>query len=1074
MSENINLQNEEENVIIVTLNITAAWNSSVTFRNLEGITQIDWGDGTVNSVLNHTYANTGEYSCKIYNVTTIGEDAFLNLNNLTSAVIPNSVTTIGFEAFRGCSSLTSVVIGDSVISIGRAAFSECRSLTNVVIGNNVSSIDAMAFQYCTSLTSVVIPDGITSISSWAFYGCNSLTSVTFKGENPLSINIITDSKINNTTPIYYVPKEFLEVYRNAWAGTVAEEKIQPDPEERLIDLAGLRTYHKTLKEQYLNSMATQDWVNERFKEGISQPDYEQNDPAAADYIKNRPFYAEESIVREEIINETISESYKEWSIYTNFSEKDIFDVTFDGVEYFGLTCRMSDIDIHFFGNLSILEMGDDTGEPFAFIFGFLEEQTMFAFVSAADVSEGVPLIVAITGIGTNIKYLDEKFIPDTIVRTRALDRQQKEIDGKVVIATFNITEAHPIITLQNLEDMTEIDWGDGVIDNKLSHKYANAGKYKCKIYDVTAIGKSAFEHYDNLTSIEISDSVTSIGQRAFYGCSSLTSIEIPDSVLWIGTTAFYGCIHVTSVVIGNSLTAIGGGVFYNCNSLTSIEIPDNVTTIINEAFSACNNLINIKIPNSVTSIGNSAFSFCKSLINIVIPDSVTSIGDSAFKSCSNLVSATFKNPVPIDYNYSFPWFGDCPSLTHIYIPYGCKQAYIDKWMVEGASQEILDKIVESDREAMMSDVVAKQAYSNVAGSGGTDGEYHARVYGVKYDGTEETIPVANQAKDYSICWRDADANIYVGDPTQVLHCVNKRYAEANFVAKPTGSGVIYSDGSGNFSTRSIVGGEPKPWTIVERTYEGRVKVGTPTENNDATTKKYVDDLVANSGSSSGGSVNIEYSGGEEPIKYGTITAIYQQSKPAAIIIDDKYGDEHSTLSVGQTIYIGEKYIPMIINDLVYKGPIVSPEDFDGSEIAIGDAVYLNAYSPKEIVAIEGVGLHDTNARTRIAALENKGGTQLYRHELTITIQGAPSFDGPVDTTTTITFLSPKSTKYSGVMSDILKDGAAGNVAGLAFDYKLVMGLEFTVTQNFIYLFYVVDQTMSYCEFTIDNDVVTAV
>jgi hypothetical protein len=53
---------------------------------------------------------------------------------------------------------------------------------------------------------------------------------------------------------------------------------------------------------------------------------------------------------------------------------------------------------------------------------------------------------------------------------------------------------------------------------------------------------------------------------------------------------------------------------------------------------------------------------------------------------------------------AFLWFDRCTSLTHIYVPYGCKQAYIDKWTADGATQDILDKIVESDREATMSDV----------------------------------------------------------------------------------------------------------------------------------------------------------------------------------------------------------------------------------------------------------------------------------------------------------------------------------------------------------------------------------
>jgi hypothetical protein len=112
---------------------------------------------------------------------------------------------------------------------------------------------------------------VTSIGDYAFNICSSLTSVTFKSEKVIPRDTLTSSKINNTTPIYYVPANYVETYRGAWAGVVAAGQIQPDPTgERLITVEGLKTYHNTLKERYLNSMATQDWVNERL---VGKTDY---------------------------------------------------------------------------------------------------------------------------------------------------------------------------------------------------------------------------------------------------------------------------------------------------------------------------------------------------------------------------------------------------------------------------------------------------------------------------------------------------------------------------------------------------------------------------------------------------------------------------------------------------------------------------------------------------------------------------------------------------------------------------------------------------------------------------------
>ena len=155
----------------------------------EGIIYDVSADGTYAEVIAYNGTATKILIADTYNglpVRNIYQEAFYNIDSITSVVIPDSVTTIGSYAFAYCTSLTSVVIGDSVTTIGDHAFYDCDRLTSVVIPDSVTSISKWAFGDCNSLTSVVIPDSVTSIGGAAFGYCRSLASVTILGAPEVS------------------------------------------------------------------------------------------------------------------------------------------------------------------------------------------------------------------------------------------------------------------------------------------------------------------------------------------------------------------------------------------------------------------------------------------------------------------------------------------------------------------------------------------------------------------------------------------------------------------------------------------------------------------------------------------------------------------------------------------------------------------------------------------------------------------------------------------------------------------------------------------------------------------------
>ena len=99
-------------------------------------------------IVSNTYANGVGVIVFDRAVSSVGDYAFYNRDNLTNIVLPDGVTSIGLKAFDYCSSLTTITIPNSVTSIGHTVFYGCRSLTEITIPNSVTSIGNYVFQNC--------------------------------------------------------------------------------------------------------------------------------------------------------------------------------------------------------------------------------------------------------------------------------------------------------------------------------------------------------------------------------------------------------------------------------------------------------------------------------------------------------------------------------------------------------------------------------------------------------------------------------------------------------------------------------------------------------------------------------------------------------------------------------------------------------------------------------------------------------------------------------------------------------------------------------------------------------------
>ena len=118
--------------------------------------------------------------------TSIGSNAFLNLNSITEVSIPQTVTSCGKAAFQSCDNLEKFIgpLASTdgsyfVINNKLAAVATNSPITNLTISDSITSIGSYAAAGCKNITSVGLPASVTVIEEGAFSGSESLESVTF-------------------------------------------------------------------------------------------------------------------------------------------------------------------------------------------------------------------------------------------------------------------------------------------------------------------------------------------------------------------------------------------------------------------------------------------------------------------------------------------------------------------------------------------------------------------------------------------------------------------------------------------------------------------------------------------------------------------------------------------------------------------------------------------------------------------------------------------------------------------------------------------------------------------------------
>lgn len=147
--------------------------------------------------------------------------------------------------------------------------------------------------------------------------------------------------------------------------------------------------------------------------GQVQPDWNQNDPTAKDYVKNRPFYTgdpvETVLVEESTVSfDDSSDGFYAAKFPSTFEATvgETYKVYWDGTAY-ECTC------INFtrgpvIGNLSIAGAGSDTGEPFVMVI----ENGKGIAIATKDTSASHTF--SISRLVTEVVKIDKKYLPSNL------------------------------------------------------------------------------------------------------------------------------------------------------------------------------------------------------------------------------------------------------------------------------------------------------------------------------------------------------------------------------------------------------------------------------------------------------------------------------------------------------------------------------------------------------------------------------------------------------------------------------------------------------------------------------------
>lgn len=217
---------------------------------VNGEITIDWGDGSMPSVVagtslktpqntQHVYSHHGMYTIKIHvvsgafafygdsNATLLNRNSnSININRPYSIAVKairiGANASIGSYSFNYCTCLNSITIPDYITSIGDHAFYYCQKLASITIPSGITNITTYMLSNLNFLTSISIPIGVTNIEERGFENFQSLESITM----PINLTNIGKFSLSGDRALasITIPSSVTDIVNNAFGSCYGMEE----------------------------------------------------------------------------------------------------------------------------------------------------------------------------------------------------------------------------------------------------------------------------------------------------------------------------------------------------------------------------------------------------------------------------------------------------------------------------------------------------------------------------------------------------------------------------------------------------------------------------------------------------------------------------------------------------------------------------------------------------------------------------------------------------------------------------------------------------------------------------------